>query len=230
MKNREIKNIFDAKERLPLVESLCEVISITYSIKAPTFEFLGYLSNTLKKHYGHLTFAQIESAFEYNSMGYLNQYLPKSGMSIDNKVKFTIPDIIKVINAFSRYKKINAEPDKENSEKDLSELNEIRKTWCDNILQIFEYYKQTKQHKPITIPVYTCEVLAKLGLLDKERINYVELRINPSILSSKPCRKLNNENLIYETFDNIISKGESLELYINEFKHEFEMNTNSLPF
>ena len=69
------------------VSGLCEIISLTYAISEASPEFIAYFANVLKKHYGYLTFEQLESAYEYNSLGYLNAYLPSNGFSKDNKIK-----------------------------------------------------------------------------------------------------------------------------------------------
>jgi hypothetical protein len=205
------------------VTDTCNQISIAYGLKNPDSDFIKHLTNTFKKYYGHLEIEQIDDSFTANSLGLLNTYLGKSGMSIDNKVKFTISDITKIINAYLRFKKIN-EPDKEKTDLLFDKKDEIRNAWCNYVGEIFDLYMNEMRRTPITIPVYYCEVLAGLGLLDKSKIDYSGKRIVVKFSNDKYARKQDNENLIYKCFDELLDKGEVIQTYLTR------LMPNEMPY
>ena len=109
MKNLKINGL-NAESLLSELTELFTFISLIYSIKKPDDEFYPYFSTYLKKYFGFMTFEQLETAFEQNSMGYLDVFLPKTGSNPDNKIRnFSIPSLAKVINAYMLYKKIGKE-------------------------------------------------------------------------------------------------------------------------
>ena len=108
MKETQIE-ILDTHYLPPLVEELFKKIEIAYNIKPAGASFGGYFINVLKKHYFFLTFEQIESAFERNTNGLLDNYLPRIGTRPDNKITgFNVPDLTKIIKGYCEYKKLLA--------------------------------------------------------------------------------------------------------------------------
>lgn len=200
---------------------LFEIIEMTYGISPADDRFTEYFTKTLQQNYSHLTFEDLESAFERNASGLLDIYLPKVGQRADNKVlKFNIPDLTKIINAYCKYKGIEkSENQQQKKVFTLEEKKEIRRQWCDQLIENFEKYKNYNERPQIRIPLYTCKVLVKFGIIEDDEIDYSESKTN--ILSSST--RTNNENLIFNAFDRIISQGMHIKEFIGSF-YEYEEN------
>lgn len=206
------------------ISNLCNKISISYGIKEPDGEFIKHLYYTLCKYHSRIDYEQLELAFEANSMNLLNEYLPKSGFSTDNKVKFTIPDMMKIIKAYIRFKKLDSHEkelgqEPENSVKDAS----IQK-WCDNLEGIFRKYSNEHERSIIGIPMFTCEVLAEIGVLDKTKIDYSEQKINIGFKKMIKNKKTHNTDLIFSSFDTILENGDELRHYLDKFRYKYAEN------
>jgi hypothetical protein len=214
MKTTEIKHIFELRDRIRLTGELSKFISLTYGLKEPDPEFIIYLANVLKKYYDFLTFEQIESAFEKNALGFL---------PVETKVKFTISDIRSVLDVYVKYK--NLKEQKNNKlEWSLGKRADIRRQWCDNLVKIFEDYAENGKRAMITLPTYTCGVLAKIGLLNASGIDKKETFHNSPINAGGYKKNLKNEALIWATFDKLLSNCESLEKHIDKYRYEYSEN------
>ena len=215
MKDTKIKDIFDFKDLIIMTNELFKLIELSYGLSEAKDGFVGHFINVLKKYHPEVTFQQIESAFEYNAAGYLNEYLPKSGYSIDNKVKFTIPDLTKIIKAYCKYKNLTTDEKKEENGKSELEIAEIDFIWRQKLNTIFETYMNEFIVSPITMPVFYCQYLAKLGLLDASKIDKAEPSIIIAFGKSKKVKNTHNVDLIYRCFDTLLSNGELLINYLN---------------
>ncbi len=226
MKNLKINGL-NAESLLSELTELFNFISLIYSIKKPDDEFYPYFSTYLKKYFGFMTFEQLETAFEQNSMGYLDVFLPKTGSNPDNKIRnFSIPSLAKVINAYMLYKKIGKEDDStgdiwnpkmkrlESDGKRFTDEEKARSMndWCDRMAQIFEKYRDEFEETIINIPLFTVKVLAKHKALNYEDIDFSEKRI--AVKLGKRQEKGSNEKLIYKTFDRIIREQKHVEDYL----------------
>ena len=207
-----------------LIVDLFEQIQMQYDIKPPDTKFTSYFLNTIKKHFPFLSFEQIESAFERNSTGLLDNYLPRVGTRADNKVEgFNMQDLTKVIKAYMIYSNIGQA--KKNTSGTFAPTNEgknkIHNDYLDRLCKIFDTYKKTKERTPIFTLMSTAEFLARLGLLDKDNIQFgskvkktAEMPIKVGDFMS---RAGHNEDLIYSCFDELIGQGKDLESF---FKYE----------
>jgi len=213
------------------VLELCNNISLEYGLNQASVEFSALLANRLKKWHGYLSFEQIEMAFEYNSHGLLNDYLPRVGNNVDNKVKFTIPDMNKIIKAFVRLKELDKHKIEQEQEWAIEKKDLINRAWCDQLENIFAIYRQKRERTPITLPTYTAEVLAKIGLLNKKDIDYTENAIVLRLKHIKEVKRTHNENLIYAAFDRLINNGNSIDAPLKPFRERYVVNSEiSLPF
>ncbi len=219
MKETIISNLYESQLMAATAE-LFEFIELTYAIGQADQRFLSFFVKVLKENYSHLSFEQIESAFERNSLGLLDIYLSKIGQRPDNKIKsFNIPDLSKIINAFLKYKNIEKEETIDKivfSEKQKAKSNIW---WCDFIQGAFDKYKGTKERTKIDCSMFAAEKFAEFGLLDKKEIVYetVTLKFNNSHISTK------NENLIYEAFDALILQNEGLAPYLVEQRNKYQV-------
>ncbi len=199
------------------VSELCDFIKLTYGIKDADNEFIKYFANTLRKYFGYLTFEKLKLAFEYNSLGYLNEYLPVRGSVIDNSIKtFNIKDMMKVVRAFVALKKLS--PDEKQrfskSEVSQSEKDKIHNSWCDFMNLKMEEYK--KNVIPlISASLYTAKFLAEKGFIDPAEIDYRE-----KISIGKKNTK--NQRLIFKAFDKMIEQNIDFQT--------FKINVNELPY
>lgn len=203
---------------------LCSKVALTYNLKEPSEEFGAHLTNVLKKYYGKFTLENIEQAFEANSVGLMNEYLPKSGYSIDNKVKFSIPDMTKILKAFIRFKNLDKSEIEQNQEPESSVKNASIQRWCDRLEEIFRKYAYELERSTINIPMFTCEVLADIGILDRTKVNYSEERIIVGFKKSIKLKSSQNVDLIYKTFDEILEKGNELKQYLDKFRYKYDEN------
>ncbi len=223
----QIKDILYNDFIIQLSDLLTKIAGI-YGLKEADPGFVAYFANTLKKYFGNLTFEQIESAFEYNSIGSLNEYLPKKGFSTDNKVDYNIPDMVKIIKAYTRLKKIDEDMQPKACQLSRAQINETRKQWCEWLISIFEKYRDTYERSQIGIPVFTCELLARLGQLNPNDINKSGPYFNINLpFQKKRGRDLHNENLIFETFDKMIGEGIEMRQLIHAYQNEY---SNEMPF
>lgn len=213
------KTLIENLHRPQIIEQsmrLFDFIEVNYGISEADERFVDYFVNYLIQYYKHLTFEDLESAFERNASGLLDIYLPKIGQRVDNKVlKFNIPDLTKIINAYCKYKGI--EKSEKNQQKKIftqEEKQKIRTEWIELLCYRFDSYKNGKREQ-FKVPLYTCKVLSDLGILDASRIDYSEAPIKYIIggISSRT----NNENLIFECFDSIIKQ----EMHIRDFIGSF---------
>jgi hypothetical protein len=188
--------------------------------------FIAHFANVLKKHYPRHTFAQIESAFEYNSLGYLNEYLPKVGMSVDNKVKYTIPDILKIVKAFSRYKGIGQEVEAAKAEMPAYERVKIYDEYCGHIHKLFDEYADGKEKNIISVPGYMAKFLANMNLISHTEIDYSEPPINLSIGKNK-TRYSKNAGLVFSCFDRLLSENQHISYYLKQAREKL-LYTNEL--
>lgn len=220
MKSTKIENLLNIDDRINLTIELCKFISSLYGLPEPNGQVVGLFSNILKKYFKQLTYEQIELAFEYNSCGYLNEYLPHNFGTIDNKVKFNIPDLLKIIRAFARFKKLDSENKEKSKEIDYKSRNDIRKLWCFNLYNSFDLYQNKQVRNNFIMPGYTCEVLKRHGYLDENdmSLNYVDKRFGSTDFDST---QHDNKNVIYKAFDKIISDGLNLRDVLTEFENEF---------
>lgn len=222
MKNKKVKDIYGQNDLVAMTMELFEQIQMTYGLSEPKTEFITYFINVLKKYHSGVTFEQIELAFEYNAAGYLNDYLPKSGQSIDNKVKFTIPDLTKIITAFVKYKNIDESENIEKKEWSEEKIKDIHIQYINKLNDLFVNYRLNKKREVITTPIYTAEYLAKLGLIDAKKIDKKGTGLNITIGKNRVLESSNNNNLIYECFDGLIVNHENLSDYVNSFENEKE--------
>lgn len=219
----EIKYIEQTQMLNNLIE-LCGKVALTYGLQEPDAQFCAHLAAILKKYYSHLTFEQLDMAFESNSMGLLNEYLPKNGFNIDNKVKFTIPDTTKIIKAYTRYKKLDEQNKTAGQEPENKVKDANIQSWCNSFEQIFNTYANQFKHSPITVPTFTCEVLSKVGLLDAKKIDYTEQTINIGFKHASKSKRLHNIDLIYAVFDEVLDRGEHIKKYLDKFRYKYADN------
>jgi len=105
-----------------------------------------------------------------------------------------------------------------------SEKNSIRNQWCDQLCHIFNlYFKQGKKSK-IGAPTYLAQVLSTFDILDFGKIDFKERNIN----FGESATRTNNENLIFESFDLLISKKVFIGDLLVEFRNYF--NNAKMPF
>ena len=218
MRTTKIEHLF-GQQLIELTVTLFEYIELTYGINQADEEFTNYFINFISQYYKHLTFEEIESAFERNASGLIDNYLPKIGARPDNKItKFNIPDLTKIINAYCKF--VGIEKSEKQQEKKiftLEEKKEIRKKWCDQLIETFDNYRIYKKRDKIGVPIYTCKVLTKLGILNANLIDYSDNKHN---IMTKSRSK--NENLIFETFDKIIEQGMHIKDFIGNFYYYSE--------
>jgi hypothetical protein len=197
---------------LQFTDIVNEVIKLTdklmtmYGLSSPAEGFCNYLANVLKKHYSELTFEQINQAFEYNAIGSLNGKLPKTGLTIDNKVKFTIPDMNKIIKAYCQLKNIGP---KEQQAAGITsdQVNAINEKWFKNLYEIFTHYRDTGTRGIIFLKVFTCNKLVELKLLDRREL----------------IAEGASEDLIFKAFDDCILSGKDLIDYMINAEPASEM-------
>ena len=213
MKETIIELLYDT-QITALIKELFEQIKIAYGIKDADKGMNMYFLNTIKKNYSFLNFEQIESAFERNANGLIDNYFQKIGQRPDNKIKsFNIPDLTKILNAYIKFKKIGRTEEKEKALTSTSK-HEIFNSWLDKKIKLFENYKKKKKKETITLQLFTANFFARINLIDINDIDLKEKNIN--ILSNKNICN-HNENLIYKAFDYLIENNENLEQY---FKYE----------
>jgi hypothetical protein len=104
------------------------------------------------------------------------------------------------------------------------EKHRIRNEWCDQLCAFFNYYYKTGKKMQIRIPLYTAQVLSTFGILDFNKIDFSESRVN---IFENPSRT-NNEELIYSCFDELIEKKKFVGDYMTEFRDYF--NHEGMPF
>ena len=104
------------------------------------------------------------------------------------------------------------------------EKHEIRNNWCNNLCSLFNYYYKNKKGLQITVPLYTAQILSTFGILDFNKIDFTESRIN--IFGNDSRTK--NEDLIYRCFDELIEKKKFIGDYLGEFRNYF--NHDGMPF
>jgi len=220
MKNTKIAEIFEKTDLLKCVGDLLQYINLTYALGDASPAFIAHLANVLKKHYPRHTFAQIESAFEYNSLGYLNEYLPKVGMSVDNKVKYTIPDILKIVKAYTRLKAIGGdELEAPKQEINPFERVKIYDAYCSNIVQLFDNYADGCDNLHISAPGYMAKFLANMNLISHTEIDYSEPPINLSIGKNK-TRYSKNTGLVFSCFDRLLSENQHISYYLKQAREK----------
>lgn len=101
----------------------------------------------------------------------------------------------------------------------IEEKNKIRNEWCDQLVSIFSIYKKTGEKEKIRTPLYRARTLSKLGLIPYDEIKQLEKPINISIGKTQST---DNENLIFQYFDELIEKKELLENKITSFRNHFK--------
>lgn len=203
--NRPIKEIFDKAELTKLTLALFKKIAIMYKLRDPEIEFSKYFINTMKKYYGFITFEQMEDAFERNAIGSLDNFLPKSGYSVNNKVSFCISDMTKIMRAYLNYK-APKHAEKEEVRKPQHEIDEIHRQWIAQLNQIFDKYMNELERTHISIPIYYCDFLANCNLLDRDKIDRKESKIKIKFGKQK-FKPSYNENLVYKCFTEILEDG-----------------------
>ena len=237
MKTTNIR-LLDENQINALSSNLFEYISLVYAIREPDEKFYSYFISYLKKYYAFMTFEQLESAFELNSLDHLNNFLQKIGQRPDNKVtSFSIPNLTKVINAYNSYKGIEKTDNTDiwnpkmkrkepGGDKVLTEQekHESMNRWVDRLCLIFEKYRDEFEKTTIAIPLFTCQILAKNGALDPKDIDLSERTISVKLLGNK---ENNNEDLIYKTFDKIIVDQKHIEDYL---KHQRNKYSQKMPY
>lgn len=198
-----------------LTKELFENIQIIYDVKDADTRIIAFFVKVVKESYDYLTFEQINSAFEYNSLGYLDNFFTKVGQRPDNKIRsFNIPDLTKIINAYVKYKSI--EKEEATGSIIVSEEEKARSNiwWCDFIQGCFDLYKQKKERTKIDCSMFAAEKFAEFGLLDKDEI------VSESItLNSKTSK---NELLIYEAFDALILQNEPFAPYLKSQRNKYQ--------
>lgn len=231
----EILNTLDMP---PLVEELFKKIEIAYDIKPAGASFGGYFINVLKKHYFFLTFEQVESAFERNTNGLLDNYLPRVGKRPDNKITgFNVPDLTKIIKGYCEYKKLGFVKEKFNEiwnpvgkrfepggAKIFSpdEKHRIYNDWIDRLIENYEKYKSTGECSHIFTPYFTAFTLSKVQLIDESCITIPNQKKDSDRAGKLRRVKFSsfedseNVDLIYKCFDGLISSGEDFE---SKFKY-----------
>ena len=225
-------------------EELLAYISDTYHLPEAKEEFVGYFSKFLQKYFGFLTFENAHNAFELNSFGYLNDYLPGTGYFVDNKIKgFSLQSLSKILRAFLMAKKIK--PDEKTQKSGLSDeqKNAARHEWVESLVAVFEKYRDKKELTHIGLPAYTCKVLAMHGVINlseidtKERGHDVHSRFShmDNRLGKKtklgvegPNLRLKNVQLIYNAFDELIEQQQELAPLLERYKNEFSL-INEMP-
>lgn len=218
MKTTNIENLYD-QQLIPIVSELFEFIQLTYGIGQADQRMIPFFVKVLKDNYKHLNFEQIEQAYEYNSLGHLDIYLNKVGQRPDNKIRsFNVPDLTKIINAYTKCKSIEKEAEFEKKEFTQAEKNKANTDWCNWIVEIFELYRDEKEVTPIYAPMFTAQMFAKFQLLDEKDIinNPDSIELNKNTHSSK------NQKLIYEVFDALILQGKNIENYLNSQKLKYK--------
>lgn len=232
----EILNTLDMP---PLVEGLFEKIKIAYDIKPAGADFGGYFINVLKKHYFFLNFEQIESAFERNADGLLDNYLPRIGKRPDNRITgFNVPDLTKIIKGYCQYKKLGFVKEKNNEiwnpvakrfepggAKVFTELekHQIYNNWIDNLIEKFDKYKNTGLKSQVFTPYFTALTLSKLGLIDEGCIAIPKQKKDADRAGKLKKIKFisfedsENVSLIYKCFDELVKNNEDFE---SKFRYE----------
>jgi len=105
-----------------------------------------------------------------------------------------------------------------------AEKNNIRNQWCDQLCDTFnKYYKDGVKSQIIT-PLYTAQVLSTFGILDFNKIDFNEKKIN----FGENTTRTNNENLIFECFDSLIEKKTFINEYLIQFRDYF--NDQVMPY
>jgi hypothetical protein len=202
------------------LSELLTKIAGMYGLKECEPGFVAFFANTLKKYFNHLTIEQIDMAFEYNSIGSLKEYLPKKGFSVDNKVDYTIPDMIKIIKAYTLLKNIETEKPKE-CELSHEKIIESHRLWCNWFIGVFERYYESYERSIIVCPKYACEVLAEISLITPDLIDNVAIPLNITIGKNKQPKINKNEELIYQTFDKIIDRGQHLNNLLASYRNKY---------
>jgi hypothetical protein len=199
------------------ITELCQTISAIYGLESAKFAFISSFANVAKKHFASLTIDQLTEAFELNAVGKLNA---------DCKVKFTIPDIIKVLKAYQATKHIDepeTKPEPSNEEKQA-----ILDTWKDLVCGIFDRYARTGKKEMINIPLYYCHVFHRIGILDLRKVDLKEKRFNLKL--GKNQRSSTNQDLIFKVFDELISRGQHISTYLRKLAINDNFGKNEMPF
>jgi len=216
--------LLDTHQIKALSAELFEYIGMVYNIKEPDEKFYSYFITYLKKYYSFMTFEQLESAFELNSLDHLNNFLQKIGQRPDNKVSsFSIPNLTKIINAYNSYKGIEKSSTNEiynpltdknepGGAKDFKQedKHKINNEYCDYICLVFEKYRDEFEETLIKTSLNTCKILSNCGVIDANKIDFTE-KIN---INYKDKTISENQNLIYKSFDVIIQDQKHIEDYL----------------
>lgn len=224
MKTTKIEQL-NKSDVINLTVNLFEFIELTYGISEADSRFSDYFVNHIIKYFGHLTFDDMESAFERNASGLLDIYLPKIGSRPDNKVsKFNIPDLTKIINAYCMYVGIEKNK-KEYQYKEFTEQEKYESInkWCDSLCEKFDLITQNDEKPRIFCSLFTANLLADLGLINHDHIDkYEEVGKNfKSIIYS------DNEILIHNTFKEMHSKGMHISNFLGKFRNKY--NAEEMP-
>lgn len=203
MKETKIKDILNFQDLQKLTFELFDNIKLAYALPDYKPEFANYFINIVKKSFSNCTFQQFETAFEYNSIGSLN----------NDKVRFNIQDLTNVIKAFIKLKNIELSEKQETFEKSPEEIKQIHQVWIRQLNDVFEKYMNSFEKTEIIIPMYTAEYLSKIGLIDANKISYSEPKVyNKFVRKTKLVSK--NEDLIYKCFDEILQGGQTLDNFL----------------
>lgn len=209
MKETKIQSLH-SEQIAELIPDLFEKISLWYDIRAADPKFTIYFIKLLKKEYLALTFEQIELAFEYNAHGLNNHFFNRTGNRADNKIKsFNLPDLVKIINAHVKY--LGSKKTKEQTftkhEFAKNEKHEIFNKWFDSRIKDFELYRASGEMTRIVLPVFVLSLYESLGLIEPDKID--------------SSTDMTCEQLVYNCYDRLIQKGESLEGYFKNERNKY---------
>lgn len=217
MKESLISNLYDT-QLAELTKELFDYIQLTYAIHDADTRLIAFFVKVVKENYNHLTFEQLNDAFERNSLGYLDMFFNRVGQRPDNKIRsFNIPDLTKIINAYVKYKSIEKEETTDSIVVSEEEKARSNTWWCDFMQRCFDLYKSKKERTKIDCAMFAAEKFAEFELVEKDEIVYETPTLK---FNSKRISK--NELLIYEAFDALIVQGEPFAPYLENQRMKYK--------
>jgi hypothetical protein len=209
-----------------LISGICDLVGIKDVTKSQMTLFV----DILRKYYSELTLSEIKLAFEFASIGKLDNFLPKNKDGSADKAHYQILSmnyISKILNAYKLYRdRIKLDLVSKKSKTKALKSGEIEKTRKSNInflIQCFEQYKNYGERIIFFVPKVYCEYLVEAGLMEyipeteiQEKRDFAKIlkqKANQNEYVKEEMEEDNRTKAIYETFDKLIKNDQHLREY-----------------